>query len=266
LAFKVTSMSRRRFLGLAASSLVAPACGFALAATNPKSAGSRISAVAFDLFTLFDPRGIDRRVQSVLGQHDGLATTWKSRLFEYAWIRAVAGQYADFSQLVLDSLSYASQAHQIELTRAQMQKLAAGFWELEAWPDTEETLHELRREGLKLAPLANYAPQMIDDLLAHNGLGSAFDARISTHSAGTYKPDPRAYALAETTFALPRQAIAFAAFGGWDAAGARWFGYPTFWVNRLAQPMERLVTADASGPDLKALAAWLRERRGSIAG
>jgi len=34
------------------------------------------------------------------------------------------------------------------------------------------------------------------------------------------KPDARAYQMAETAFKLPRERILFAAFGGWDAAGA----------------------------------------------
>jgi 2-haloacid dehalogenase len=29
-------------------------------------------------------------------------------------------------------------------------------------------------------------------------------------------------------FTLKREEILFAAFAGWDAAGAKWFGYPTF--------------------------------------
>ena len=46
----------------------------------------------------------------------------------------------------------------------------------------------------------------------------------------------------------------FAAFAGWDAAGAKSFGYPTFWVNRLGLPPEQLgVLPDATGPDLNAL-------------
>jgi len=42
-----------------------------------------------------------------------------------------------------------------------------------------------------------------------------------------------------------------AAFAGWDAAGAKWFGYPTFWVNRLGAPVEELgVTPDGIGSGL----------------
>lgn len=65
---------------------------------------------------------------------------------------------------------------------------------------------------------------------------------------------------AGTVFGLRRDEIAFSAFGGWDAAGARWFGYPTFWVNRLGVPMEELAPGPhASGATLNDLATWIAE-------
>jgi 2-haloacid dehalogenase len=39
---------------------------------------------------------------------------------------------------------------------------------------------------------------------------------------------------------LRRDEIVFGAFAGWDAAGAKAFGYPTFWVNRMKQPVKEL--------------------------
>jgi len=72
--------------------------------------------------------------------------------------------------------------------------------------------------------------------------------------AGPHARDPRAYALGVSRLGLAREQIAFAAFGGWDAAGARWFGYPTFWVNRLGVPAEQLGPGpDGSGPTLAEL-------------
>jgi len=51
---------------------------------------------------------------------------------------------------------------------------------------------------------------------------------------------------------LGREQILFAAFAGWDVAGAKWFGYPTFWVNRLNASGEELAVApDAKGRDLR---------------
>jgi 2-haloacid dehalogenase len=101
---------------------------------------------------------------------------------------------------------------------------------------------------------------MIQALVNHGGIGDQFDDLISTDRARTYKPDPRAYALGETALGLPRQQIAFAAFGSWDAAGARWFGFPTFWVNRFSQPNEELVAPNEQGPDLERFEQWIAER------
>jgi hypothetical protein len=79
-------------------------------------------------------------------------------------------------------------------------------------------------------------------------------------AARTFKPDPRAYQLGIDRFGLPRDQIAFAAFGGWDAAGATWFGYPTFWVNRLGVELDPLATPTAIGRNLDQLAAWIATR------
>jgi 2-haloacid dehalogenase len=65
-----------------------------------------------------------------------------------------------------------------------------------------------------------------------------------------YKPDPRAYRMAIDHFGLPREQIAFAAFGGWDAAGAKTFGYWTYWCNRLRTPVKVLgADPDVVSPD-----------------
>lgn len=228
---------------------------------RPAAPPGCIRAVGFDLFTIFDPRGVDRRVAAVLpAAPAGFAATWKTRLFDYCWIRAAADRYAPFDRLVDDSLTCAAHAHGVELAPAMRAELADAFTTLDPWPDSAAVLRELRGRGLRLAPLANFAPAMIDALLRHGGVRELFETLISTDAAHSYKPHPRAYALAESRFDLPRTQIAFAAFGGWDAAGGQWFGFPTFWVNRLAVAPEELTPPDATGPDLVHLAAWLTAR------
>jgi 2-haloacid dehalogenase len=64
--------------------------------------------------------------------------------------------------------------------------------------------------------------------------------------------------MAEMAFGLPRETIVFAAFAGWDAAGAKSFGLRTFWVNRFNAPLEELgVQPDASGETLVELANYV---------
>jgi 2-haloacid dehalogenase len=51
---------------------------------------------------------------------------------------------------------------------------------------------------------------------------------------------------------LRKSEIAFAAFGGWDAYGAKSFGYTTYWINRFGLPAERLgLEPDGTGRDLQ---------------
>jgi 2-haloacid dehalogenase len=102
---------------------------------------------------------------------------------------------------------------------------------------------------------------MLRALLAHNALDQEFDHVLSTDLVATYKPDPRAYRLALDGFRLTKAEIAFAAFGGWDAAGAKSFGYQTFWANRLGSPVEELgIVPDAMGPGMRELVEFVHAR------
>ena len=95
----------------------------------------------------------------------------------------------------------------------------------------------------------------------HAGLTPLFDALISTDANHTYKPDPRAYQLGVDHLKLDKRDIVFAAFGGWDAAGAKSFGYPTVWVNRLDQPIEELdVHPDRTVADLNGLLDFVLQK------
>ncbi len=68
--------------------------------------------------------------------------------------------------------------------------------------------------------------------------------------------------MAVDAFRLNPEAIAFAAFAGWDATGAKWFGFPTVWVNRLNSPAEELsVMPDVTCRDLSGLVAFATGHR-----
>jgi 2-haloacid dehalogenase len=264
-AHDAPGMFRRTFLGwasAAAGAALAPACATPAArATAPALPQARAPrAICFDLFTLFDPRSVNDVVKELVPNGAAeFAEAWRSRQFQYAFLRAAAGQYADFRRVTEDALVHAAAAREIELSAAARNRLVDAYSELEPWPDSAEALARFRSDGLRLAPLANYSPAMLERLLDHAGLRKSFDLLISTDLARTFKPHPGAYALGVERLGFPKEQIVFAAFGGWDAAGAKWFGYPTFWVNRLAQPEEQLAPGpDASGPTLAELSEFVR--------
>jgi 2-haloacid dehalogenase len=116
----------------------------------------------------------------------------------------------------------------------------------------------MRDAGIRLAYVSNFTPTMLK-LNSRNGdITDLFEYALSTDAVKAFKPDPRAYQMAESAFKMQRESIAFAAFGGWDAAGARSFGLHTFWVNRFNAPLEELgVKPDAEVGSLTELAKYV---------
>ena len=134
------------------------------------------------------------------------------------------------------------------------------FLKLKAWPDVADALQTLKAKGIKLGFLSNLTAEMLNTGLANSGLEGVLDHVLSTDTVETFKPDPRAYQLGIDAFNLPKEQIAFAAFPGWDAAGAEWFGYRTFWVNRMGAKPESLdLKKTVTGQGLNDLVRFINE-------
>lgn len=234
---------------------IGTAAVFGASESTNRAPRGRYAAVAFDYFVLFNPDSVVSAVEQVLpGRGRAFTDIWRTRQFEYAWLRSSAGRYADFSRVTEDALIYAAHATHAELTAPQQRRLMDAYLHLTPWPDAEVALRRLRESGVRVITIANFSPAMLRANAEHAGFTSLFDALISTDANHTYKPDPRAYALGAEHLGLAKQDIVFAAFGGWDAAGAKSFGYPTVWVNRFEQPVEELgVRPDRTVPDLNGL-------------
>jgi len=81
-----------------------------------------------------------------------------------------------------------------------------------------------------------------------------FDHVLSVDAVRQYKTAPAAYALGPQAFNLPASEILFVSSNCWDACGATWFGYTTFWINRAGHPAERLdVAPTGTGHDMNDL-------------
>jgi 2-haloacid dehalogenase len=73
------------------------------------------------------------------------------------------------------------------------------------------------------------------------------DQVLSVEEVGIYKPHPKVYQLAVDRLGVPAGRICFLSSNGWDAAGAAQFGFRAIWINRAAEPRERLP----AGPELE---------------
>lgn len=250
-------LDRREFLAHAAGGVAASLCLTPLVA---RSAGKpRVRAVAFDAFPIFDPRPVFGLAETLFpGRGAELSSAWRTRQFEYQWLRALSGRYADFWQTTDDALVFAAKLLQLELSPERREKLMQAYLELETWPDVPSALDALKGAGIRLSFLSNMTARMLKTGIRNAGLEGMFERVLSTDAIRTYKPDPRAYQMAVDAMKLAREEILFVAFAGWDAAGAKSFGFQTFWVNRLNAPEEELgIHPDGTGRDLTDLVKFV---------
>ena len=247
------NIARRSLLALTVSALTAPRL-------LAEPVASRWRAIALDGLVVFDTRRVQRVAEEgVPAFGAALATAWRSRQFEYQWLRTTGDQYSDFLSVTNDSLDFAVRSLGLELSADTRAALLDVYVALDAWPDAARALHALRESGMKVAFLSNMTAAMLNDGIARAGFDGLFDYVLSTDAARAFKPAPRAYALGSSVLGFPKESILFVASAGWDAAGARWFGYPTYWVNRNAAPPESLgARPDAAGPDLSSLVQYVR--------
>lgn len=250
-------LGRREFVGILAAGLASSVWQRTPLA---QIATRRIKAAAFDAFPIFDPRPISRLAETVFpGRGAELSDVWRTRQFEYQWLRALSGRYADFWQTTEDALVFAAQRLELELTAEKRARLMQAYLALETWPDVPAALGRLKQAGIRLAFLSNMTGTLLEACMHRAGIVGTFEHVLSTDQIRAYKPEPRAYQMAIDAFELEREEILFVPFAGWDAAGAKSFGYPTFWVNRLNQPAEQLgVLPDATGQDLGQVVSFLR--------
>lgn len=251
-------LNRREFLNLAAAGIAT-----GLLASNPlarAATSSKIKAIAFDAFPIFDPRPVFALAEQLFpGRGAELSNAWRTRQFEYQWLRALSRRYADFWQATEEALVFSAEMLKLDLTPDKREQLMDAYLGLKAWPDVPPALQSLRNAGIRLAFLSNATTKILDAGIKNSGLEGVFEHVLSTDEIKTYKPDPRAYQMAIDAFKLKREEILFVPFAGWDAAGAKSFGYTTFWVNRLNLPVEKLgVVPDAVGQNLTDLVGFVK--------
>ena len=254
------SLGRRDFLRLTAASVAA-----GLLASAPlahAATPSKIKAIAFDAFPIFDPRPVFALAEEFFpGRATELGNEWRTRQFEYTWLRTISGSYVDFRQVTEDALHYAAKKLMLEMSQGQVARLMDGYFNLKSWPDVAPALRLLKREGIRMSLLSNFTSHMLNSCVRSAGLGDIFEGLLSTDQVKAFKPAPRAYQMGAKAFNLDREEILFVAYGGWDAAGAKAFGYPTYWVNRLNLPAEELgVMPDVIATDLTGLAHFVQSR------
>jgi 2-haloacid dehalogenase len=221
-----------------------------------------ISALVFDAYgTLFDVHSVTRLAESLFpGKGAALSAAWRTKQLEYTWLRSLMGGYEDFNRVTSASLAWALESLGVvpDEQADAMRALIEEYRRLAMFPEVPAALESLSRR-CALAILSNGHPEMLAAVVDHNAVRERFRGGVlSVHAAKIFKPAPAVYSIAEETLGVPRSLMGFVSSNGWDAAGAKAFGFRVFWVNRSGAPVERLgVRPDAIVKSLAEIEALL---------
>jgi 2-haloacid dehalogenase len=221
----------------------------------------RFKAIAFDYFVIFNPDSVIPEVERAFpGKGPEFTKAWRAKQFEYVFLRSITNRHADFLKVTEDALVYTAEAMKLDLAPEKRTLLLNAYLKLKPWPDAVDALRKLKASGIRIITISVFSEKMLRSNAAGAGITDLFDEFLSTEVNGTYKPDPRAYALGVERLNLKKEEIVFAAFGGWDAYGAKNFGYTTYWVNRFNLPTEKLgIEADKTSNNLEGLLKFVMD-------
>lgn len=229
--------------------------------------GTRIRAVAFDAFgTLFDVYSVGALAEQLFpGKGEALTALWRQKQIEYSQLRTLSGRYKPFIDVTEDALIFSCHKLELRLSDAQRRQLMNQYACLSPFPENLAALKALRTLGLPTAVLSNGTPGMLEVAIKSAGMNGLFDHVLSADTVRQYKTADAVYQLGPDTFDMPAREILFVSSNGWDAAGATWFGYTTFWINRGRQPLEVLdVEPTAIGERLTDVVDFIRARSSPI--
>jgi 2-haloacid dehalogenase len=210
----------------------------------------QVQGLLFDAYgTLFDVHSVMEAGRAVTADPQALSALWRQKQLEYAWLRSLMGRYEDFWAVTESALIFACRRLGLEVSAPARRRLMDAYLALDAFPEVREALVRLR--DLPCAILSNGSPRMLEAVVAYSGLGEHLRAVISVDQVRTFKPHPAVYALGPARLGLARDTIGFVSSNAWDVAGAKAFGFPVVWVNRLAAPLDELgVRPDLEVRDL----------------
>ncbi len=201
-----------------------------------------LSAVLFDLYgTLLDVHSVAARADELFaGSGAALSQLWRDKQLEYTRLRTMSNRYVPFTQVVDEALQYACEMLKLPLDSAARGMLMHEYTQLAPYSDVVPALQRLIASDLTVGVLTNGDPGQLEDALHGAGLDDYFDVLLSADQARAYKTAPAVYELGPLTLGHPAAELLLVSSNGWDAFGAHWYGYRSFWVNRAAAPVDRL--------------------------
>ena len=209
-----------------------------------------IRLVVFDAYgTLFDVYSISSLAESLFpGQGQALSVLWRDKQIEYSRLISLSDpmnpmgsrHYQSFWDLTRLGLQYACQRLELELTPAKQKLLMDQYAQLTPFPENLAVLEALQALQIPATIRSNGSPDMLQAAVSGAGMGHVIDKVLSVDEVRQFKTSPQSYGLVADHYKVDIREVLFVSSNSWDALGATWFGFNSFWVNRQGMPFETL--------------------------
>jgi 2-haloacid dehalogenase len=205
-------------------------------------------AILFDAYgTLFDVYSVSALAERLFPrQGAALSQLWRDKQIEYTRLVTTSNDgafYQDFWSLTRAALRYACKRLKLDLNSEAEESLMQQYLKLDTFKENMGVLKALKQKKIATGILSNGSPDMLNAVIRHAKMDELLGHVLSVDSLRQYKTSPKAYALGPAAMQLPASYILFVSSNAWDALAATWFGYQTFWINRMDLPYEELDTA-----------------------
>ena len=191
-----------------------------------------LKAIIFDAYgTLFDVNSAAEKCKGKIGDKwENFANYWRTTQLEYTWLRSLMNKHKDFWKITEDSLDKSMKKFQIDQNmRSELLDL---YKILSPYPETKNTLEQLKNKNYKIAILSNGTPSLLNGLIEKNNMKIFFDDIFSIEEVGIFKPSSKVYEIPIKKYKIDKHEVAFLSSNTWDVCGGGNFGYNSIWVNR----------------------------------
>ena len=199
-----------------------------------------LKAIIFDAYgTLFDVNSAAEKCKSKIGDKwENFANYWRTTQLEYTWLRSLMNKHKDFWKITEDSLDKSMKKFHIDQNmRSELLNL---YKVLSPYPETKNTLEQLKNKNYKIAILSNGTPSLLNGLIEKNNMKIFFDDIFSIEEVGIFKPSSKVYEIPIKKYKIDKHEVAFLSSNTWDVCGGGNFGYNSIWVNRNKNIFDKL--------------------------
>jgi 2-haloacid dehalogenase len=220
---------------------------------------SSIKAMAFDYYgTIANKIALADEIDVVFpGQGKAFCKLWFAQTQRYCFQNGLMGRHIPWSELTKAAFEYTAQELSIDIDDITRDRWIEADTRLPVYPDAPAALAKLTK-CFALHVLSMGSPRMIEQSQINAGIANHFKSVISIESHKLYKPSKEAYEIGVREIGVAPDEITFVSGNSFDVIGAKNYGYPTIWVRRYGQPLDRLgLKPDLIVNDLSEMVARL---------